>query len=386
VGQLWYGFGWEFQLLELGFLAIFLCPPLDGRPFPRAPPPRVVIWLMRWLTFRVMFGAGMIKLRGDSCWTDLSCLLYHFETQPVPSPLSWYFHNLPDGVLRAGAVANHFVEIVVPFFVFGPRPARRIAGGCIIAFQATLIASGNLAFLNWLTIIAALACFDDGVFERTLPRRVIEAARDARERARASVVQNGVAWAYAVIVAYLSVAPIENLFSSRQIMNTSFDRLHLVNTYGAFGSVGRERSEIVIQGTRDEEPGETSLWVDYDWKCKPGDPAAPPCLITPYHYRLDWLIWFAAMSDYQHHPWVVHLVWKLLHSDPGALSLLAADPFGGERPRWIRAELYHYEFTKPGDANPGWWLRTRTRNYLPAVSLENPSLRTFLQQWGWARD
>ena len=89
IGQIWYGYGWEIQLLETGFLSIFLCPLLDGRPFPKCRPPILVFWLFRWLGFRIMIGAGLIKLRGDPCWRDLTCLSYHYETQPIPDqPLS----------------------------------------------------------------------------------------------------------------------------------------------------------------------------------------------------------------------------------------------------------------------------------------------------------
>lgn len=386
VGQLWYGFGWEILLLELGFLSIFLCPPLDGRPFPHTPTPRVTIWLLRWLAFRVMFGAGLIKLRGDPCWTDLTCLEFHFETQPIPHPLSWYFHHLPTGALRAGVVFNHFVEVVAPFFVFGPRTLRRLAGACIITFQVTLIFSGNLAFLNWLTIVVALACFDDGVYTRILPKRLTELCARARSAARRAPLQNAAAWTFAAVVAALSIAPIQNLVSTDQLMNTSFDRLRLVNTYGAFGSVGRERYEIVIAGTLDERPDDATEWREYDWKCKPGDPSAAPCLITPYHLRLDWLIWFAAMSTYQQHPWVVHFVWKLLHADGDALGLLAHDPFDGRPPRWVRAGLYRYQFTEPGDSSGNWWQRSYVGSYLPAVDVENESLIAFLRQRGWARE
>src|SRR5476651_537606 len=126
VGQLWYSYGWEMQLLETGFLAIFLCPLLDGRPFPRRAPPVAVIWLYRWLIFRIMLGAGLIKLRGDDCWRDLTCLYYHYETQPIPNPLSWWLHFRPHWFHKFGAFWNHFVELVVPWFVFGPRPVRHV--------------------------------------------------------------------------------------------------------------------------------------------------------------------------------------------------------------------------------------------------------------------
>lgn len=383
VGQLWYGFGWEMMLLELGMLSVFLGPFLDARPFPAQPPPRVMVWLIRWFTFRVMFGAGMIKLRGDPCWLDYSCLLYHFETQPNPHPLSWYFHNLPEWMLRAGVAANHAVEIVAPFFVFGPRTARRIAGASIVLFQTVLILSGNLAFLNWLTIVAALACFDDDLVRRFLPRRIVAASDRAASQSPVGRRPFAAAWAYAAIVSILSVAPVQNLFSSRQIMNTSFDRLNLVNTYGMFGSVGSVRDEIVFQGTNSAIPNEDADWVEYEWKCKPGDPAARPCWITPYHLRLDWLIWFAAMSNYERHPWVVHLIWKLLHNDPGALSLLAGNPFPDGPPRFVRVELYRYEFTDWGDETNAWWKRRRIREYLAPLSVDNERLRAYLEIHGW---
>jgi hypothetical protein len=161
VGQDWYGYGWEFQLLETGFLAIFLCPLLDARPFPGREPSVAVIWMFRWLIFRIMLGAGLIKMRGDASWRDLSALYYYFETQPIPNALSRWFHFLPRWWLEGGVLLNHVAELVAPWFVFGPRRARHVAGAVIILFQAVLIVSGNLSFLNWLTHVPALACFDD---------------------------------------------------------------------------------------------------------------------------------------------------------------------------------------------------------------------------------
>ena len=254
VGQVWYGFGWEIQLLETGFLAIFLCPLLDPRPFPRRPPPIAIIWLLRWLTFRIMLGAGLIKLRGDSCWRDLTCLYYHYETQPIPNPLSRSLHFMPHWFNRCGVLFNHLTELVAPWFVFGPRPARLAAGVVMTAFQVFLILSGNLSFLNWLTVVPVLACFDDAFLARLLPGRLVRASRQAAEVARPSRAQQLVAGGVAALVAILSVAPVSNLLSGHQVMNTSFDPFDLVNTYGAFGSVGRERDEIVFEGTNDAVP------------------------------------------------------------------------------------------------------------------------------------
>ncbi len=107
-----------------------------------------MIVLFRWLAFRLMFGAGLIKIRGDECWRDLTCLYYHYETQPNPSPLSYHFHHLPNVVHRAGVLFNHLVELIAPFGVFGPRRIRLVSGVLIVTFQVILIASGNLSFLN----------------------------------------------------------------------------------------------------------------------------------------------------------------------------------------------------------------------------------------------
>jgi hypothetical protein len=377
VGQLWYGYGWEIQLLETGFLAIFLCPLVDARPFPRRAPPVPVIWLFRWLTFRIMLGAGLIKLRGDACWRDLTCLYWHYETQPIPNPLSRTLHFMPHWFQRLGVVFNHVAELVAPWFVFGPRVARHVAGVVLLAFQVFLIVSGNLSFLNWLTIVPVLACFDDSLLRRVLPARLVARAERAAREAQPAVAHR------VAVAAFLSIAPVQNLLSTRQAMNTSFDRLALVNTYGAFGSVGRERDEIVIEGTNEEIIGPDTHWRAYEFKCKPGDPARRPCVISPYHYRLDWQIWFAAMSTPDRDPWVAHLVWKLLHNDAGVLGLLANDPFPDAPPRYVRAQLYRYEFAPPGNADGLWWERSLVGTWLPPLSVDDPRLRRFLAVHGW---
>jgi Lipase maturation factor len=383
VGQDWYGYGWEIQLLETGFLAIFLCPLWDLRPFPRRPPPTPVVWLYRWLIFRVMIGAGLIKLRGDSCWRDLTCLYYHYETQPIPSPLSRTLHFMPHWFQKLGVLWNHATELVVPWLAFGPRRARHTAGVLLVAFQVFLILSGNLSFLNWLTIVPCLACFDDSFLGRVLPARLVARAQRAAASAAPSPAQHVAVGVLVVLVAFLSIGPVQNLLSADQAMNTSFDRLHLVNTYGAFGSVGRVRPEIVFEGTDDAVVTAETQWRPYEFKCKPGAVDRRPCIISPYHYRLDWQIWFAAMSTPERYPWTVHLVWKLLHNDPGALSLLANDPFPATPPRWIRAELYRYRFAPPGDPSGAWWTRERVREWLPPLSTDDPRLRRFLAAYGW---
>jgi len=343
-----------------------------------------VIWLFRWLGFRIMIGAGLIKLRGDVCWRDLTCLTYHYLTQPIPNPFSRTLHSMPLWFHQFGVLWNHFIELVVPWFAFGPRIARHIAGLLLISFQFVLILSGNLSFLNWLTIIPFLACLDDSLLSRCIPSALAARVEKSRESA---LPPGGTATAavmlLAVLVAILSLDPVMNLLSANQAMNTSFNPLHLVNTYGAFGTVGRERHEIVFEGTGDTTLTERTEWREYDFPAKPGDPHRAPRIIAPYQPRLDWAIWFAAMSTHEQYPWTVHLVWKLLHNDPGALSLLATNPFPHDPPHFIRARYYRYEFAPPGEPGGVYWKRTELGLWLPPLSREDPALRQFLVMHGW---
>ena len=330
-----------------------------------------------------MLGAGLIKLRGDTIWRDATALNYHFETQPIPGPLSRWFHFLPHSALKIGVWFNHLAEVAAPFFVFWPRVARHIAGVVIVVFQFTIILSGNLSFLNWLTIIPALACFDDGFWARILPRQLVRKAHDAADRAETSKPMIVTAWVVTCLVAILSIRPAINMVSPGQIMNTSFDPLDLVNTYGAFGTVGQERLNVVFEGTMDENPGDSANWQPYIYKGLPVLLDKRPPQVAPYQLRLDWQMWFASMSSPEEYPWTVNLIWKLLHNDAGALSLFAGNPFPGKPPKHVRAVLYRYRFAKPGNPQHLYWNRERVTIWLPAMSANDPRLIDFMKTAGW---
>ncbi len=387
IGQLFYGYGWEMLLLEVGFLAIFLRPPLRTGFLPlRAPPPKVVFWMLRWVLFRVMFGAGLIKLRGDECWRDLTCMVYHYETQPIPNPISWYLHQMPLWMHQAGVIWNHFIELIVPWLLFGPRIVRIIAGVLLVSFQLMLIISGNLSWLNWLTIAVCIACFDDKVLKFLFSKKFLAAYDHAKSIASSSWARKICLCVLTGLIAYLSIKPIQNLTSREQKMNSSFDRLHLVNTYGAFGHIGKKRYEIIMAGTTDKVASSSSKWLEYEFKCKPGDIYRRPILVAPFHYRVDWQIWFAAMQNYQTNPWLIHLVYKLLQNDEGALTLIDKNPFDKTSPpKLIRLELYEYEFTDFNDDTGAWWRRKRLGLYAPPLSLENPSFLKFIKSYGWLK-
>ncbi|HEY7387211.1 MAG TPA: lipase maturation factor family protein, partial [Bryobacteraceae bacterium] len=344
----------------------------------RTAPVPLTMWLLRWMEFRVMFGAGMIKLRGDPCWKALTCLDTFYETQPIPNPLSWYFHWLPRGVLHGGVLMNHFVELIVPFGLFAPQPVATIAGLIIIAFQLLLMLGGNLSFLNLLTIVLAIAALDSRFLAKIVPLKAVALL------APGPVLRYSSA-ALAAVVVVLSVPVVLNMLSPGQLMNYSYNPLELVNTYGAFGSIGRTRYEVIVEGTDATAPTPDAQWREYEFKGKPGDVRRRPPQIAPYHLRLDWLMWFAAMSEYSREPWFVNFMAKLLEGDRAVLSLILQNPFPDRPPRFVRARLFVYRFTTPEErrASGAWWKRELVGPYFPAVSLDTPGFRRVLEDQGW---
>ncbi|HZU75790.1 MAG TPA: lipase maturation factor family protein, partial [Dehalococcoidia bacterium] len=234
VGQIFYAFGWESLLLEMGLLAAFFGGGRDT-------PPALLIWLLRWVLFRLEFGAGMIKMRGDPCWRNLTCLYYHHETQPMPNPLSWYFHHLPKPMHKIEVLGNHVAQLVVPFGLFLPQPIASVAGAIIVVTQGWLLLSGNFSWLNAATITLAITAFDDRALSRLLPVKPAALAP-------LPLWWQGLSVALALVVVVLSFWPVHNLLSRRQLMNYAFNRIHFVNTYGAFGSITRVRYEVVLEG------------------------------------------------------------------------------------------------------------------------------------------
>jgi Lipase maturation factor len=364
IGQTFYAFGWESLLLEAGFFAIFLGPAWMT-------PPVLVIWMIRWLLFRVEFGAGLIKIRGDPCWRDLTCLDYHHETQPMPNPLSWFFHHLPPRLHRVEVLGNHFAQLVAPIGLAFPQPISDIAGIVIVLTQGWLVLSGNFAWLNALTILCAVAAFNNAALGAVFPFVHVPAL------SAPPVWYNAVLLALTAVVLVLSYAPARNLLSRRQLMNFSFNPVHLVNAYGAFGSITRVRYEIVVEGTSAIDLTTPVEWVEYEFKGKPGNPRRIPPQVAPYHLRLDWLMWFAAMATPQEYPWFIAFLTKLLQNDRATLKLLRSNPFPEVPPAFVRARLYRYRFStwRERRETGNWWMRELVSDYLPPVRIAREETR-----------
>lgn len=366
VGGRWYAFGWESLLLEAGFLAAFLGNDATA-------PPWLVILAFRWLALRIEFGAGLIKLRGDPCWRSFECMEFHHETQPLPNPLSWYFHRLPGGFHRLEVLGNFFAQLVLPIGLFLPQPFASVAAAGMIGTQLYLVVSGNYAWLNWATILAAVAGLSDPVI-RAVVSVVSPGAFPAAAFAPTVPWFGGVVIALAVVVVILSWWPVRNMASPGQAMNASFNPFHIVNTYGAFGSVSRRRIEVIVEGTSDDPSEPDATWIEYAFKAKPGDVRRLPPQVAPYHLRLDWLMWFIPLSSRHAEGWLVPFLTRLLEGDAAILRLMGPNPFASGPPTYVRARLFRYEYTTRAERREtgAWWRRTLVGELVPPLTLEPP--------------
>lgn len=374
VGQTFWSFQWDALLLETGFLSIFLVPPsfLPGQAL--SPPSFLVILLFRWLLFRLMFMSGVVKLASrDPSWRNLTAMVYHYRTQPLPTPLAWYMNQAPLWFQKVSTLFSLGVELIIPFFYFGPFPLR-ILGAIFTIFLQLLIAfTGNFAFFNLLTIMLTVFLLDDHIFQRLLPSQILALAPSST-----TVPAAPAGWQiiiYLVVVIFLLVGGVFILLAlvRKRSLSTSFQPVlqvisafRLVNSYGLFAVMTTRRPEIIFEGSQDGQ-----AWLPYEFKFKPGNLKRHPPITAPYHPRLDWQMWFAALGSYEDNPWFLHLAERLLEGSNEVLALLESNPFPERPPRFVRAVLYDYRFTTPSEKSQtdDWWSREQLGLYLPAVSL-----------------
>ena len=369
VGRVFLSFQWDILLVEAGFLAVLFAP-RNLRPGAgcETPVSRIALALVRYLVFRLMFASGVVKLlSNDPSWWQLTALDFHYFTQPLPAWTSWYAHHLSADFGRASVAVMFFVELVVPFFVFGPRRLRLAAFAALVGLQVVIAATGNYTFFNLLTAVLCVTLLDDGA----LPRRGREPPAQAQADARPAV-RSAMLAAVAALLVVVATAQMFGRFGYYDSMPWQLREtvralapLRLTSSYGLFSFMTKRRPEITIEGTTDGQK-----WKPYAFRYKPGDPAARPRFVAPHQPRLDWQMWFAALSNYRRHGWVVALQRKLLEGSGPVLALLADDPFDGERPLRVRATVADYRFTTPDErAKTGhWWVRGPSRPWSPELS------------------
>jgi hypothetical protein len=387
IGGEFLSFQWDNLLLETGVLAVFFAP-LQWRPgVARAPPPsRLMLWLLRWLLFRLMFASGCVKLLSkDPTWLDLTALKSHYETQPLPTWVGWYASQLPARTQQVCTALMFVIELAVPFLVFGPRRLRQAACILIVALQVLIFLTGNYCFFNLLTIALCVVLLDDAALRRLTPKWLRAKTQPATQAERAAPEpvpskRPRARWPWfalapvAVVTVILPLMQFMAMFGARASLPRPLGAMYAwlaplrsCNQYGLFAVMTTTRMEIVIEGSND-----ATNWTAYEFKYKPGDVQYRPKFVEPHQPRLDWQMWFAALGDYRQNPWLVNFCVRLLQGSPDVLRLLERNPFPDAPPRYIRALFYEYHFTDwPTRRRTGaWWRKDLKGAYLPALSLK----------------
>lgn len=375
VGGVFLQYQWDILLLEAGFLAAFFAPwrllPCLSRE--RAPS-MILLWLLRWLLFRLMFLSGVVKLAsGDATWRALSALTYHYETQPLPTWIGWYAHQLPAWWHTVSTAIMFAVELAVPFLIFTGRLGRNVAAASFAALMLLIALTGNYCFFNLLTIALCVPLVDDDFWERFVPRAFITRVRWAATQQRAPRGRPWVHGALATVVLALSLSSMaaqllgfDTLPRPAQLALQWASPFRSINSYGLFSVMTTTRPEIIVEGSDDGE-----VWQAYEFKWKPGELTRRPAFVAPHQPRLDWQMWFAALGDYRANPWFLNFLARLLTGAPQVLDLLAKNPFPAGPPRYVRAVLYEYHFTDLAtrQTTGAWWRREAKGLYCPELSL-----------------
>jgi predicted DCC family thiol-disulfide oxidoreductase YuxK len=378
-GQDFLNFQWDALLLETGFLAIFLAP---LRLLPNlqreGEPSRVVVWLYRWLTFRLMFMSGLVKLTsGDPTWRDLTALTYHYETQPLPTVFGWFAHQFPVWVHKFSCIVMFGIEIVIPFLIFGPRRLRIAAASGLLFLQLLIFLTGNYCFFNLLAVLLCLWLLDDAF----LPKAIAAFSRKLSFGQAGPAGRRWPRWVLIPLTAFVLFLSVPELIGSFRVrieypdwINKTYGALlpfRSVNGYGLFRVMTTSRPEIIIEGSNDGVD-----WAAYEFKYKAGDLKRAPVWVQPHQPRLDWQMWFAALGDVRRNGWFVELCRKLLQGSPDVMGLLQTNPFPEKPPRYLRAVLYDYRFTDIATLRRDgtWWTRERKGLYCPMLMLDGDKI------------
>ncbi len=352
VGADFLAFQWDGLLLECGLLAAALAP-WQVRAGPRhAPPPdRWLLAAFRLLLFQLMFQSGVVKLAsGDPTWSSLAALEVHYQTQPLPSPLAWYVHQLPWWFHRLSVAVMFAIELVVPFWVLLPGTLRQHAFFPLVGLQVLIALTGNYGFFNLLSALLCLVCLDDAWLVRRFPGLRSWVGEPLTERE--PVVKLVLARAVGAVFLLASLSHLASMAIGyprlpgplKSLLRTT-SPLRSFPGYGLFAVMTTERREIEIQGSRDGKE-----WRTYRFRHKPGDPHRNPGWSAPHMPRLDWLMWFAALGDWRQSPWLFDLMGAMGEGRAPVLALFAEDPFPGDPPNYLRARIHRYRFSTRDEA------------------------------------
>jgi lipase maturation factor 1 len=361
VGMNFLGFQWDALLLEIGFIAIFFSI--------QSPPPPSLILLLWILLFRLMISSGVVKFL-SKCpeWYNFNAMNFHYITQPLPNRIAYYAHKQRKSFSRISVAVVFFLEIIVPFFIFTPDNVRGYVFVLFVGFQLLLFATGNFAFFNTLTIALCVPLLSDSQLGGILENISLE--NNFSGNNFTNLFLNAFSLVFILLNALEFIGFFRTVNFVKKIMNP-LSHLCLINRYGLFARMTTTRNEIIVEGSMDGID-----WVAYEFKWKPGDLKSPPRQVAPYHPRLDWQMWFAALGSYQSNPWLIAFIFRLLEGSPEVTSLLKINPFRRAPPKYIRCQLWNYQFSdlKTKNETGNWWIRKYRGIYLPPVTLINDGI------------
>lgn len=358
---------WDTLLLESLVLAAATSPwdrfRIEARFLPEpAPIARVAL---AFLVCRLHFASGLVKLLGgDPHWADLSALDFHFETQPLPGPLSPLAHALPASLHAAMVLATYLLEIVLPLAALARRGRALVAAGFVL-LQLSIVATGNFGFFNLLALTLTLALLDDAqllTFAPALGRWLSVELRAPRTTPRWG---SGPRVALVAPLVVLGTLDLYGTLGGRlpealDPIVLEVHRYHLTSEYGPFAIMTTERREIVLEASRDGLE-----WEEYDFRWKPDDPREGLPFVPGHMPRMDWMLWFAALDGPDATPWVRALERALLEDRAPVRDLFARVPFDGEAPTYVRAVRWRYRLAPPGA--PSTWVRDEREPFGPTM-------------------
>ncbi len=374
---------WDNLLLESSFLAIFLpgrgsfFDLIRGRPVPE--PPSTMVFLMKWILFRLLFESGLAKIAaGKDTWLNLSAMTYYYETAPLPSWGGWLVQQFPVWFHQFSVLFTFFVELPLAILIFLTRRFRLAFFTVHLPFQVSIGLTSNYGFFNLLSIVLSLTVLQDRDLDaaRLVARRVTLRMRRNAPGPPAPAEAAGPdppppparripalhpALLLALLVVPASLVEALGFFAPMAVQNRALMSVRAVyapfrsiNVYHLFPGVVRERFVAEIEGTSDGV-----RWEPYHLRYAPGDPRDAPPMTYLHNPRLPFHYSFWTLGRGRRDEEYINNLVRRLCCDPDAVAhFFKDDPFPAAGPRALRVVYYRYRFGRRADLTLGnYWLR-----------------------------
>ncbi len=370
----------EAALLLIPFAPAGLRPGLGAS----SPPRPIALLMVRWLLFRVMFEAGLVKLTsGDPHWRNFTAMEVMYETSPFPTIFGYLDHWLPHAYHIFEIVLTFVAELLAPVLaVFGGRRGRWFAFWTWFALQAGIQITSNFGWLNVAAIGLGLLLFDDQMLVaaaarlrlRKLGAHLAATAATSSARAIGAFRLHGlrvVLWfhfyltlfflakACGVVVDNLPYAltwPVHQLWEFRS-----------ANGYFLYASFDPIRYQVEFEGSNDG--GQT--WRAYPFRYIPQREDRVSPFIAPWYARFEATVQILGWTG-RKSPLMPAVAAHLLTRNPDVMRLFERDPFPDRPPTLIRMRGYRLTFTAPAEHRRTgmYWHKEPAGTYLPMLYLD----------------